>query len=242
MFASGIENGAGTGWTLYDRELLFGNLEAIKLFSMREHLQILLIYVMCYSCLILFFIGSIITTYVKMHIARRKYAWVEKCFSTHQRLHKEYLNNKNNNNNNNNNNNKRNKKNIMTRIFTGIKVGWNAPMLPPKVLSFHNHYFTRIFRVIGGISVITFLSKKYLLFIYPFNYVVLLFALLHFMYIATISIIKLFYGIKVLKSDKLEVRNSPIDKLAKKIKEYSDNSNKWKRWKTLMIKLDLNSD
>jgi hypothetical protein len=34
------------------------------------------------------------------------------------------------------------------------------------------------------------------------------------MYIATISIIKLFYGIKVLKSDKLEVRNSPVDKLA----------------------------
>jgi hypothetical protein len=87
-------------------------------------------------------------------------------------------------------------------------------MLPPKVLSFHNHSFTRIFRILGGISIITFLSKKYMLFIYPFNYVVLLFALLHFMYIAIISIIKLFYGIKVLKSDKLEVRNSPVDKLA----------------------------
>jgi hypothetical protein len=87
-------------------------------------------------------------------------------------------------------------------------------MLPPKVLSIHNHPFIRIFRVIGGISIITFLSKKYLLFIYPFNYIVLLFALLHFMYIAIISIIKLFYGIKVLKSDKLDVRNSPVDKLA----------------------------
>jgi hypothetical protein len=87
-------------------------------------------------------------------------------------------------------------------------------MLPPKVLSFHNHPFIRIFRVIGRISVITFLSKKYLFFIYPFNYIVLLFALLHSIYIAIISIIKLFYGIKVLKSDKLEVRNSPIDKLA----------------------------
>ena len=39
-------------------------------------------------------------------------------------------------------------------------------MLPPKVLSFHNHSFTRIFRVIGGISIITFLSKKYMLFMY----------------------------------------------------------------------------
>jgi hypothetical protein len=111
-----------------------------------------------------------------------------------------------------NDNNKR--KTILQRIWLGIKIGWNAPMLPPKVLSFHNHPFIRIFRVIGGISIITFLSKKYLLFTYPFNYIILLVALLHFMYIAIISIIKLFYGIKVLKSDKLEVRNSPIDKLA----------------------------
>src|SRR5437763_14313308 len=46
-------------------------------------------------------------------------------------------------------------------------------MLPSKILSFHNHLFTRIFIVIGGISIITFLSKKYLLFMYPFNYVML---------------------------------------------------------------------
>lgn len=106
------------------------------------------------------------------------------------------------------------KKTILQRIILGLKVGWNAPMLPPKMLNIHNHPFTRIFRVLGGISIITFLSKKYLLFIYPFNYIVLLFALLHFMYIAVISIIKLFFGIKVLKSDKLDVKNSPVDKLA----------------------------
>jgi hypothetical protein len=87
-------------------------------------------------------------------------------------------------------------------------------MLPNKVLNIHTHLFTRIFRVIGGISIITFLSKRYLLFVYPFNYIVLLFALLHFMYIAIISIIKLFYGIRVLRSNKLEVRNSPTDRLA----------------------------
>lgn len=119
-----------------------------------------------------------------------------------------------NHNNNKENKSNKNKKTILQRIWSGLKVGWNAPMLPPKVLNFHNNPFVRIFRVIGGISIITFLSKKYLLFIYPFNYVVLLFALLHFMYITIISIIKLFYGIKVLKSDKLDVRNSPIDKLA----------------------------
>ena len=108
----------------------------------------------------------------------------------------------------------KNKKTILQRIWVGLKVGWNTPMLPPKVINFHSHPFMRIFRVIGGISIVTFLSKKYLLFMFPFNYIIMLLALLHFMYIAIISIIKLIYGIKVLRSDKLEVRNSPIDKLA----------------------------
>jgi hypothetical protein len=34
------------------------------------------------------------------------------------------------------------------------------------------------------------------------------------MYIAIISLTKLYSGIKVLRSDKLEVKNSPVDKLA----------------------------
>ena len=96
------------------------------------------------------------------------------------------------------------KKTILQRIWSGLKVGWIAPMLSPKVLNFHSHPFIRI----------TFLSKKYLLFIYSFNYIVLLFTLLHFLYITIISIIKLFYGILGLKSDKLDVKNSSIDKLA----------------------------
>jgi hypothetical protein len=42
IFAGGIENGVGTGWTLnIDRELLWGDSEAIKLFSMREDPQVL---------------------------------------------------------------------------------------------------------------------------------------------------------------------------------------------------------
>lgn len=95
LFASGIENGVGTGWTLnMDRELLWGDSEAIKLFSMRENPQVLYFFnetqVIGYSCLF--------TTYVKMPIARGQYAWADKNFySTHQRLNKEYLeNNKNN--------------------------------------------------------------------------------------------------------------------------------------------------
>lgn len=38
LFAGMIENGAGTGWTLKNKELLYGNIKAIKLSSMRENL------------------------------------------------------------------------------------------------------------------------------------------------------------------------------------------------------------
>ena len=78
-----------------DRELLRGDSKAIKLFSMRELLQVFYLikaHVIEYSCLI------ISIAYVKMSISWRKYAWVNnKYYSTHQRLNKEYLeNNKNN--------------------------------------------------------------------------------------------------------------------------------------------------
>jgi LAGLIDADG endonuclease len=95
LFAGGIENGVGTGWTLkMDRELLWGDSEAMKLFSMRENPQVLnylnKTQVIGYSCFLF-------VTYVKMPMARGQYAWVNKnLYSTHQRLNKEYLeNNKN---------------------------------------------------------------------------------------------------------------------------------------------------
>lgn len=108
----------------------------------------------------------------------------------------------------------KNQKSLFKRLVTGLKVGWSAPVLPPKVLDFHNNPFVRIFRVIGGVSILTVFSKKYLLLFLPFKYMVLFFALLHLIYISSISIIKLWYGYKVLKSDKLNVRNSPLDHFA----------------------------
>ena len=89
VFSAIIENGVGTGWTLYmDKELLWSDSEAIKLFSMREYSQvlklILLIHVINYSWLF--------KSYVKIFISREQYAWViKRYFVTHQRLNKEYL-------------------------------------------------------------------------------------------------------------------------------------------------------
>lgn len=93
-----------TGWTLYadmglGKELLLGNQEAIKLFSMRENLQVFCLiktHVIDYSWLSYITLGCFFMpiTYVKMSIARRQSAWVDnKHYSTHQRLNKEYLKN-----------------------------------------------------------------------------------------------------------------------------------------------------
>ena len=109
---------------------------------------------------------------------------------------------------------KNNQKTLFKRFIVGIKTGWNAPVLPTKLLDFHNNLFVRVFRVLGGISILTVLSKKYLPLFIPLKFIVLFLALLHFVYITTISIIKLWYGFKVLKSDKLNVQNSPLDRFA----------------------------
>jgi len=81
LFAGMIENGAGTGWTLNnDKELLYGDIKAIKLFSMREPLQVFNVnvtHVIYYSCMMVILLS---VTYVKMYISRRQYAWVEKNF------------------------------------------------------------------------------------------------------------------------------------------------------------------
>jgi len=110
-----------------------------------------------------------------------------------------------------NNNNNKNNKTIIQIIIIGLKHGWN---IPSKVLKFHNHIFTRIFRVIGGIFIVAFLSRTYINLLIPLQYLVLLMSLLHFSYILMIKIIKIIYGIKLWKSAKLDVRNSPFDRLA----------------------------
>ena len=109
---------------------------------------------------------------------------------------------------------KPNNKTIKERFITGLKVGWNTPLLPEKVIVFQNHPLVRIFRVTGGISIVTVLANKHLLLFLPLKLIVLLLALLHFIYLSVISMIKLWHGFKVLKSDKLNIKNSPFDHFA----------------------------
>lgn len=103
------------------------------------------------------------------------------------------------------------KKTNLNRIWTGVKLAWNTPLLPPKLLAFHNYPLVRVFIVIWGLSVLTVLLKKHLLLYLPLQYLVLLLALVQIIYIVIISIIKIIYGISKFWTDGL---NSPLDQLA----------------------------
>ena len=102
----------------------------------------------------------------------------------------------------------------LQRIWKGIKIGWNLPSLPVSVYNFHNFPLVRIFRVIGGISIILFLSSPKWIGNSYFYWIIFGLAMLHFFYILTISIIKICYLVYLWKSKKLEVRNSPLDQIA----------------------------
>ena len=104
-------------------------------------------------------------------------------------------------------------KTIFQRIFTGLKLGWNTPTLPEKVIKFQGHPLIRVFRVLGGVSTVLILTKKSLLFPGFFLYIFLLLTLAFFIYHTVISYYRIIHIYKTLKSDKLNVRNSPLDKL-----------------------------
>uniref|UniRef100_UPI0023F26224 homing endonuclease n=1 Tax=Leptographium procerum TaxID=100367 RepID=UPI0023F26224 len=79
------------------KELLFGNLEAIKLYSMRETLMVNITCIIDYSLLFLLVVKmSIVFLYIwKILIELRQYAWVLGIimFNVHQRLNVEHPNN-----------------------------------------------------------------------------------------------------------------------------------------------------
>ena len=94
------------------------------------------------------------------------------------------------------------------RFVHGVKLGFKLSLLPDRVAKLHNHPFTRIFRVIGGISFILLIgggvTRGSLLF-----YVILSLAILQLIYIMIIATIKFCYYIYLLINGKLQVRNSP---------------------------------
>lgn len=107
-----------------------------------------------------------------------------------------------------------NKKTKIQRVWTGIKLGWNTPTLPDNIIKFQLHPLIRILRVLGGISTVLILTKKSLLFPSFFLYIFLLLTFMFFIYHTYISYHRTIHMYKTLKSDKLDVKNSPVDRLS----------------------------
>jgi hypothetical protein len=105
------------------------------------------------------------------------------------------------------------KKTKLQRFFHGVRLGIKLSLLPKSIERFHLHPLTRIFRVLGGISFILiigkFIARGSLLFYFIFPL-----AVLQLIYIMFISTTKFCYFIYLWKNNKLEVRNSPLDKIA----------------------------
>lgn len=108
----------------------------------------------------------------------------------------------------------KNNKTLLQRFLYGIKLEIKLSLLPESVSKFHNHPLVRIFRVLGGVCIILFLSWSNWVENSLFYLILFLLAMLQFLYIMVISIIKIYYLVYIWKNKKLEVRNSPLDHLA----------------------------
>jgi hypothetical protein len=110
-------------------------------------------------------------------------------------------------------------KNLLSRFFIGAKKGIGTPTLPNHIIMINNNPIARIFRVMGGISILLILTHKLdylgdgLLY---FSALALCTALawLFCLYLLFLTHHRFKHMLKVLKSDQLDVRNSPLDRFA----------------------------
>nr|AVR57734.1 hypothetical protein C0989_000030 [Termitomyces sp. T132]AVR57757.1 hypothetical protein C0989_000031 [Termitomyces sp. T132] len=99
-------------------------------------------------------------------------------------------------------------------IRRGIHKGWTTPNLPAHILELQDKPLIRILRVLGGISILTLLGRARGLLelnIY-FVYIAMIVAFVFVLYNIYISYHRSCYIYKIINTDELEVRNSPLDK------------------------------
>ncbi len=105
-------------------------------------------------------------------------------------------------------------KKIFSRIFTGLKKGIFTPTVPEHILNIQIHPLVRIFRFLGGVSLLYILGRSYL----PFNiyglYFALAFSIMFLIYHIIVTFYRIKHIIKIFKNNDLDIRNSPRDKMA----------------------------
>jgi len=105
-------------------------------------------------------------------------------------------------------------KSIFQQVKTGIIKGWNTPTLPDRILELQNQPLMRIFRFLGGVSYLILLGKSFIpstFIIKIIAFIIAAFFLLYHFYITYHRIKHVRY---LFKSGKLDIRNSPLQRLS----------------------------
>lgn len=100
------------------------------------------------------------------------------------------------------------------RIYIGFKKGIFTPTLPVEIIKIQSSLIIRIIRFLGGASFLVILGNNYINYNLYVLYVSMFFAILFTIYHIVISYYRFKHIIKIIKSDQLEIKNSPLDRLA----------------------------
>ena len=112
-----------------------------------------------------------------------------------------------------------NRKELMLDLKLAVIRTYNISFLPYKIETLYNTMLMRIFRVVGGFSLILIISGKYNLFFEILHPVIFVLGIIQSILISIIFLIKLVYGLYIIikKPELFEVRNSPLNAYATRI-------------------------
>jgi hypothetical protein len=106
------------------------------------------------------------------------------------------------------------KNNIIKRMFIGFKKGFLTPTLPDHIIKIQSYPIIRIMRFLGGLSFLSIVGKSYLNYPIYVLYVAIFFTLLFTIYHFILTYYRIKHIITILRSDKLDIKNSPFDRFA----------------------------
>jgi len=101
------------------------------------------------------------------------------------------------------------KKSTFNSLLKGFKKAYQTPTLPDHIIEFTNKPLIRIMSFLGGVSFLTILSKSYLNYHISILLIAMFFATIFTCYHFYLSYHRFKHIKYLLKSNKLEVRNSP---------------------------------
>ena len=105
-----------------------------------------------------------------------------------------------------------NRKELMLDLKLAVIRTYNISFLPYKIETLYNTMLMRIFRVVGGFSLILIISGKYNLFFEILHPVIFVLGIIQSILISIIFLIKLVYGLYIIifKPELFIIRNSPV--------------------------------